>query len=51
MNRLVAKVVDVRRQEVPTALLMVYPDTQGVKGYDDLWPRGGVAIDLFGNAG
>ena len=30
---------------------VVHPDTQGVKGYNDLWPRGGAAIDLFGNAG
>ena len=30
----------------PTAL--VFPHTTGVKGYHDLTPRGGVAIDLFG---
>ena len=28
---------------------VVYPETQGVEGYHDLTPRGGVAIDLFGN--
>jgi hypothetical protein len=27
---------------------VVYPHTQGVEGYHDLWPRGGVAIDVFG---
>jgi hypothetical protein len=27
---------------------VTYPDTKGVKGYHDLWPRGGVAYDLFG---
>ena len=26
-----------------------YPRTTGVKGYNDLWPRGGVAYDVFGN--
>jgi len=26
-----------------------FPRTQGVKGYNDLWPRGGVAYDAFGN--
>jgi hypothetical protein len=26
-----------------------YPHTVGVEGYHDLWPRGGVAYDLFGN--
>ena len=26
----------------------VYPHTTGVEGYHDLWPRGGVAIDVFG---
>jgi hypothetical protein len=31
----------------PTAV--VYPDTQGVEGYHDLTPRGGFAMDLFGN--
>jgi carboxypeptidase family protein len=31
----------------PTAV--TYPHTEGVKGYHDLWPRGGVAYDLFGN--
>jgi hypothetical protein len=25
-----------------------YPRTTGVEGYHDLWPRGGVAIDVFG---
>lgn len=30
----------------PTAV--TYPHTTGVKGYHDLWPRGGVAIDVFG---
>ena len=25
-----------------------FPRTQGVTGYNDLWPRGGVAYDLFG---
>ena len=30
----------------PTAL--TYPETEGVKGYHDLWPRGGVAVDVFG---
>jgi carboxypeptidase family protein len=25
-----------------------YPHTVGVKGYHDLWPRGGVAYDVFG---
>src|SRR6185436_17125906 len=28
---------------------VIYPDTKGVEGYHDLWPRGGAAIDLFGN--
>ena len=28
---------------------VIYPRTQGVKGYNDLWPRGGAAIDVFGN--
>jgi hypothetical protein len=27
-----------------------YPRTEGVRGYDDLSPRFGVALDLFGNA-
>ena len=27
----------------------VYPHTVGVEGYHDLWPRGGVAYDVFGN--
>jgi hypothetical protein len=27
---------------------VVYPHTTGVEGYHDLWPRGGVAIDVFG---
>jgi hypothetical protein len=31
----------------PTA--KTYPHTTGVEGYHDLWPRGGVAYDLFGN--
>jgi hypothetical protein len=26
-----------------------YPRTTGVEGYHDLWPRGGAAIDVFGN--
>ena len=30
----------------PTA--ETYPHTTGVEGYHDLWPRGGVAFDLFG---
>jgi hypothetical protein len=30
----------------PTAV--TYPRTTGVEGYHDLWPRGGIAIDLFG---
>ena len=30
----------------PTA--KVYPHTTGVEGYHDLWPRGGVAVDVFG---
>jgi len=30
----------------PTAV--TYPRTTGVEGYHDLWPRGGVAIDVFG---
>ena len=30
----------------PTAV--TYPRTVGVEGYHDLWPRGGVAIDVFG---
>jgi hypothetical protein len=30
----------------PTAV--VYPYTKGVTGYHDLWPRGGVAYDVFG---
>jgi hypothetical protein len=30
----------------PTA--KTYPHTVGVEGYHDLWPRGGVAYDLFG---
>lgn len=28
---------------------VTYPRTTGVTGYNDLWPRGGVAYDLFGN--
>jgi hypothetical protein len=28
---------------------VIYPRTEGVKGYNDLWPRGGAAIDVFGN--
>ncbi len=32
---------------LPTVLQ--FPRTQGVTGYNDLWPRGGVAYDLFGN--
>jgi hypothetical protein len=31
----------------PTAV--TYPHTTGVEGYHELWPRGGVAYDLFGN--
>ena len=31
----------------PTA--KTYPHTVGVEGYHDLWPRGGVAYDVFGN--
>src|SRR5678815_667641 len=31
----------------PTAV--TYPYTKGVEGYNDLWPRAGVAYDLFGN--
>ena len=31
----------------PTAV--TYPHQTGVEGYHDLWPRGGVAYDLFGN--
>ena len=31
----------------PTA--KVYPHTTGVEGYHDLWPRGGVAVDVFGS--
>jgi hypothetical protein len=31
----------------PTAV--TYPHTTGVEGYHDIWPRGGVAYDLFGN--
>jgi hypothetical protein len=31
----------------PTAV--TYPHTTGVEGYHDLWPRGGVAMDVFGN--
>jgi len=31
----------------PTAV--TYPYTKGVEGYNDFWPRGGVAYDLFGN--
>jgi hypothetical protein len=27
---------------------VTYPRTTGVEGYNDLWPRGGVAYDLFG---
>ncbi len=30
----------------PTAV--TYPRTTGVEGYHDLWPRGGIAYDLFG---
>ena len=30
----------------PTAV--TYPHTTGVEGYNELWPRGGVAIDVFG---
>ena len=30
----------------PTAV--TYPETTGVEGYNDLWPRGGVAYDVFG---
>jgi hypothetical protein len=28
---------------------VTYPATQGVTGYNDITPRGGVAIDVFGN--
>ncbi|HVZ21424.1 MAG TPA: carboxypeptidase-like regulatory domain-containing protein [Vicinamibacterales bacterium] len=28
---------------------VTYPETQGVTGYNDITPRGGVAIDVFGN--
>jgi hypothetical protein len=28
---------------------VVYPETKGVEGYHDLTPRGGAAIDLFGD--
>jgi len=28
---------------------VTYPYTKGVEGYNDLWPRGGVAYDLFGD--
>ncbi|MGH9238496.1 MAG: carboxypeptidase regulatory-like domain-containing protein [Vicinamibacterales bacterium] len=31
----------------PTAV--TYPHQTGVEGYHDVWPRGGVAYDLFGN--
>jgi hypothetical protein len=27
---------------------VVYPHTTGVEGYNDIWPRGGVAYDVFG---
>ena len=27
---------------------VTYPRTTGVEGYNDLWPRGGVAFDVFG---
>jgi hypothetical protein len=27
---------------------VVYPHTTGVEGYHDIWPRGGVAYDVFG---
>jgi hypothetical protein len=27
---------------------VTYPHTTGVEGYHDLWPRGGVAVDVFG---
>jgi hypothetical protein len=30
----------------PTSV--TYPETKGVTGYNDLWPRAGVAYDLFG---
>jgi hypothetical protein len=30
----------------PTAV--TYPRTTGVEGYNDLWPRGGIAYDVFG---
>jgi hypothetical protein len=29
---------------------VTYPYTKGVEGYHDLWPRAGVAYDLFGNS-
>jgi hypothetical protein len=32
---------------LPTAL--VFPETKGVIGYNDITPRGGVAYDVFGN--
>jgi hypothetical protein len=32
---------------LPTAI--TFPETDGVKGYNDITPRGGVAYDLFGN--
>jgi hypothetical protein len=28
---------------------VTYPHQTGVEGYHDIWPRGGVAYDLFGN--
>ena len=28
---------------------VTYPRTTGVEGYNDIWPRGGVAYDVFGN--
>ncbi len=31
----------------PTSV--IYPHTTGVEGYHDLWPRGGAAVDVFGN--
>src|ERR671920_469290 len=27
---------------------VTYPRTVGVEGYHDIWPRGGVAVDVFG---
>ena len=35
-----------RSASFPTAV--TYPRTTGVEGYHDLWPRGGIAYDVFG---